>query len=80
MPHHTLHHVQNSKDIILHKSKSTCLTGPVLAEMILQDRLALLQMLQALLKLGGWDLAIAHSLKHEIEELAAVGQDLCLKG
>lgn len=48
--------------------------------MILQDRLALLQMLQALLKLGGWDLAIAHSLKHEIEELTAVGQDLCLKG
>ena len=80
MPHHTLHHIQNSKDIILHKSKSTCLTGPVLAEMILQDRLALLQMLQALLKLGGWDLAIAHSLKHEVEELTAVGQDLCLKG
>ena len=73
MPHHTLHHIQNSKDIILHKSKSTCLTGPVLAEMILQDRLALLQMLQALLKLGGWDLAIAHSLKHEVEELTAVG-------
>ena len=62
----------HSKDIILHKSKSTCLTGPVLAE-ILQDRLALLQMLQALLKLGGWDLAIAHSLKHEVEELTAVG-------
>ena len=73
MPHHTLHHIQNSKDIILHKSKSTCLTGPVLAEMILQDRLALLQMLQALLKLGGWDLAIAHSLKHEVEELMVVG-------
>ena len=73
MPHHTLHHIQNSKDIILHKSKSTCLTGPVLAEMIDPDRLALLQMLQALLKLGGWDLAIAHSLKHEVEELMVDG-------
>lgn len=72
MPHHTLHHIQNSKDIILHKSKSTCLTGPVLGE-ILQDRLLLLEMLQALLKLGGWDLAIAHSLKHEVEELMVVG-------
>ena len=72
MPHHTLHHIQNSKDIILHKSKSTFLTGPVLGE-ILQDRLLLLEMLQALLKLGGGDLAIAHSLKHEVEELMVVG-------